>query len=1035
MDEFLLELQAILDGEKSKENINKSIDRLQHKLDKLKIQAELDPKVAQKLADDIGKLINPKIVISNIGINQSDLSKTGQQIGQVISDSAEKAIGNVSSKNIGKYFKVSSSDSQQFKKEMEKLVSGWTNGKGKVKDINIQTRTSYDEKEKKNIERLHQATVTYENELNEVIKKTIAWRQIGTTKDKNGEEVALRGFVEVAGQYSKAIDNISAKTDTFVEKQKNAVASAKNSLATIESKLHDQGANKTLANTDFDANGLNKQLNVVRNAINSLDNASRDTFSQAQRDVDREINVLNNLITTLKNAEYAATSLRTKNVATVKVDESNKLDAFVQKMEQSGHYTDELKQSVADLRNQLNGIFNKNDTDKLTAYLNGFSNLQTRFKAIDASAKTVEKSTKLQTNIEAEKKILQVYTNELKEAGVLSSDVKTKIQEMFYSLSKVDSQTGLTTWRAELKGVKAETDAVLKSVTQLSENKLDNIQDKLDRGDYDKDLANLQSTYRRLGLTTDEISQKTKGVSTALDKLKEKNLDTLVQDEKDFTNELKKSKNEASILKTELDKIYNPKKQFKLSTEIQNWLSKNSRASKEAKDTLQAYYHELTNGRVSVNRLEFINRELQAIDAKQRGLGKLGKNLKDQFTEAAQGFTQWLSVSSGVMFLVSKTREAISEIKELDDILTEISKTSDMTAPQLKQLGMDSYDTASKYGRVASDYLTGVQEMNRSGFYGEKGTGMAEQSLLAQSAGDLSSELADKYILALNAAYKYNGETEKINAALDGMNSITNKNSVAMEDMAEAMTKTGTVAAGYRVKVEDLSAIIGTMESVTKLGGDEVGNAAKAILINLQNVTSSKIVDTLDKANASMTEMVNGTEKLRDPISILRDLAKTFNQLDEDDPLRAEILTNIGQKYHANKLSALLQNMDMYDKMLVDYSEGDGSALEESNKSAENLKGTINKLRNSWTEFVNEIIDSDDLKTGVNLFNGLIKTFANISSSGENLRTTLLTIIGTIAQFKSKSGGLMRLNPIINKSPFLATVEFSSDVYDSYVCA
>ena len=268
--------------------------------------------------------------------------------------------------------------------------------------------------------------------------------------------------------------------------------------------------------------------------------------------------------------------------------------------------------------------------------------------------------------------------------------------------------------------------------------------------------------------------------------------------------------------------------------------------------------------------------------------------------------------------------------------------------------------------------------MNRSGFYGKKGTGMAEQSLLAQSAGDMDRELADRYILATNAAYKLNGEAEKINAVLDGMNSITNKNSVAMADMAEAMTKAGTVAGGYRVKVEDLSAMIGTMESVTKLGGGEVGNAAKAILINLQNITSSKIVDTLDKANASMTEMVNGTEKLRDPIIILRDLAKTYNQLSEDDPLRAEIVTNIGQKYHANKLSSLLQNMDLFDKMLVDYSEGEGSALEESNKSAENLTGTINKLHNSWTEFVNTVINSDGLKTGVSLINDLVKGLTNI---------------------------------------------------------
>ena len=85
---------------------------------------------------------------------------------------------------------------------------------------------------------------------------------------------------------------------------------------------------------------------------------------------------------------------------------------------------------------------------------------------------------------------------------------------------------------------------------------------------------------------------------------------------------------------------------------------------------------------------------------------------------------------------------------------------------------MDAYDSASKYGRTASDFLLGVQEMARSGFYGDKGSAMAEQSLLAQSAGDMNAELANNYILATNAAYKFNGEADKLNAVLDGQNSI-----------------------------------------------------------------------------------------------------------------------------------------------------------------------------------------------------------------------------------------------------------------------
>lgn len=54
--------------------------------------------------------------------------------------------------------------------------------------------------------------------------------------------------------------------------------------------------------------------------------------------------------------------------------------------------------------------------------------------------------------------------------------------------------------------------------------------------------------------------------------------------------------------------------------------------------------------------------------------------------------------------LVSKIKLAITEIKELDTMLTEISKRSDMTAPQKKQFAADAYDTARYSSSVMSTH-------------------------------------------------------------------------------------------------------------------------------------------------------------------------------------------------------------------------------------------------------------------------------------------------------------------------------------------
>lgn len=577
-------------------------------------------------------------------------------------------------------------------------------------------------------------------------------------------------------------------------------------------------------------------------------------------------------------------------------------------------------------------------------------------------------------------------------------------QKINISNINFDAKTGQQVGNTIAKNI---TDGISKSGSKIN-NEIKKVTEQISKiqllsnggikNDYSTQLTKLEGQYRSLGLTEDEVTGKTSKVSSALDALKtranqpfdESNYQEIISLNDKLQKELAESSNEYTKLQSSAKGYVSIHQRLTKANTIEAWNQKNTKATKEAIASNQAYIDSLRDLNVQMSQMDYnqISRGFKENENSMRGINRLGASLKSQFAEAAQGFSQWMSISSGIMFTISKTKDAVSEIKNLDDILTEINKTSNLTSNQLKQLGMDAYDSASKYGRTASDFLLGTQEMARSGFYGEKGTGMAEQSLLAQAAGDMSADLANNYVLATNAAYKLNGEAEKINDVLDGQNSITNRNSVAMADMATAMSEAGTVASSYRVSIEDLSAMIGTIESVTKLGGSEVGNAIKAILINLQNVTSDKMVDTLNAANASMTEFVDGTEKLRNPIDILRDLAKTFNQLDEDDPLRAEILTNVGQKYHAAKLGALLQNMDMFDKMLVDYSEGSGSALEEANKSANNLTGTLNKLSNSWTELINSLVNSDELKAGVNLLNSIVQSATKLVS--------VLTPLGTI---------------------------------------
>lgn len=79
----------------------------------------------------------------------------------------------------------------------------------------------------------------------------------------------------------------------------------------------------------------------------------------------------------------------------------------------------------------------------------------------------------------------------------------------------------------------------------------------------------------------------------------------------------------------------------------------------------------------------------------------------------------------------------------------------------------------------------------------------------------------------------------------------------------------------------------------------------------------------------------------------------------------------------------------------------DNSAYNEAQKSATNLTGSINTLSNSWTEFINTIINSDGLKTVVNLLNDIVQGATDLVDTFG----VLGTLGTTIGAFKGQKLG------------------------------
>lgn len=584
---------------------------------------------------------------------------------------------------------------------------------------------------------------------------------------------------------------------------------------------------------------------------------------------------------------------------------------------------------------------------------------------------------------------------------------KQQLQELAKQLQSVLKSSGL---EIDTSKIMSAFSQVTKEADKLAQNvnKIQLLSNGGIKNDYATQIAKLEGDFRSLGLAQDTIATKTQNVKNSLATLRaefakpvdQQNFQAIQTANDNLQRELIESRNEFEQLRASMKGMATEQQRLSLANTIEAWNQKNTAATKAVREENERYVLSLRDLSNQMTRMDFnkINTGFKQNENSMRALNRLGASLKDQFTQAYRSFTMWLSASTMVMKVISETREAFTELKEINTILTEISKANEnLTKDQLTQIGNNSFDIASKYGKTATDFLSGVQEASRAGY--ENAEAMAELSTAAQGAGDMTADVANQFIIATDKAYKLGGSIEELTEIMDGVNYITNHNAVNMTELSEGMTIVASTASSLGVDVDELTAALGTMSATTQQSGSEVARAFKAILLNIRQVSDAdEGIDTegltkYEKAcnalGVSLKETVNGVLQTRDAMEVLEELSEAYVKLDENDLRRTNLLNSVGGKLRSTQLDALLMHFeDTYKPMLQQFADGENSMAREAAKTSASWEGSLNRLKNTWTDTIENIANSDGIISIVNGLNGII--------SGVNKLTDTLGSLGSI---------------------------------------
>lgn len=361
----------------------------------------------------------------------------------------------------------------------------------------------------------------------------------------------------------------------------------------------------------------------------------------------------------------------------------------------------------------------------------------------------------------------------------------------------------------------------------------------------------------------------------------------------------------------------------------------------------------------------------------------------DSLLSNAKKFATWMLLGNAISGVKRAFEEALDEMKKADSELVTVRKVTGMTADELERLNEAAFATATKYGESASEYLANVAEFARAG-YGDTADKLAELSVKTQIVGDTTAETANQFLLAVDAAYKYNGSITSLSRVLDGANEIDNKYATSIEKIASGLGIVAPVAAQANIGIDELTAAIGTITAVTQRSGSEAATALRAIILNIVGDTKTEIEDgatwtagqikglsdiikiyakdAYDAAQAS-GEVLNPMKAIAGLAQSVKDGVLSASQL-------YEMVSDIGGKLRASQLTALVQNWDMYESMLADYATAYGSAEKEIENATDSWERKTKQLQNTWTEFIQKSINTSSIK-GLIDFAKWIVTFEN----------------------------------------------------------
>lgn len=439
-----------------------------------------------------------------------------------------------------------------------------------------------------------------------------------------------------------------------------------------------------------------------------------------------------------------------------------------------------------------------------------------------------------------------------------------------------------------------------------------------------------------------------------------------------------------------------------------NELSRDIQTSRDALDELQVEFRQAGAAEVS------FASDTQRITTEM-----------DKLNSQVEAF---FGVSNYIQLFKRSIYAAYKSVEELDKAMTETAVVTDFSVS-------DMWNELPRYTEAANKLGT-----TTLGAY-ETMTLFYQQGLKTNEVFEIGTETMK---MARIAGMDYIKATDLMTAALRGFNMELNETSATRindvysklaaitaadtEEIADAMTRTASIANSAGMEFETTSAFLSQMIETTREAPENLGTAMKTIVARFQELKkapseiASEIdgealdVNKIDTALKSIgvSLMDNVTGQFRDLDDVFLEIASKWNSLDKNT--QRYIATIAAGSRQQSRFIAMMSDYERTMELVDAANNSAGASQLQFEKTTESLESKVNKLKNAVNEFVMGIANNQIIKLAVDGLTNLLTAVNNLSNAFGSGVGGAVKLGIAIAGLKGARGILEKTIGFISKS-------------------